>query len=151
MSTAWALGKIGGAKARAALEKRRNSEFPIEMNIRREDNSKIVLISTEPGRVLRPLIVVSNGNSRLTNELMLELEQGNNQKRAGVIKVIKDKLIAIEKSVLKSLETVSDPTHISMTDQSLAIHEGQQNRYSVVELEEDARVVTFSTPAKPTV
>ncbi|MDP3992530.1 MAG: DNA-directed RNA polymerase subunit B, partial [Nanoarchaeota archaeon] len=57
-------------------EKRRHSELPVQMNIRYDGNFQIVVISTEPGRVLRPLIIVDNGNSRLKNEHMVRIEQG---------------------------------------------------------------------------
>jgi len=56
-------------------ERRREDQLPSQLNIRKESNFKIIMISTEPGRVLRPLIIVKNGASKLTNELMVELEQ----------------------------------------------------------------------------
>ncbi len=56
-------------------ERRRNSELPIQMSIRNDKNFEIVLISTEPGRVLRPLIIVENGVSKLKHEHLFELEQ----------------------------------------------------------------------------
>jgi len=57
-------------------EKRRNFELPIQMNIANEDESQVVLISTESGRVLRPLIILENGSSKLKNEHLVQLEQG---------------------------------------------------------------------------
>ena len=57
-------------------EKRRDGELPIQMNIRNDSNFEIVLISTESGRVLRPLIIVENGNPKLRNEHLIQLEQG---------------------------------------------------------------------------
>jgi len=57
-------------------EKRRSDEFPIQMSVRNDPGFKIVLISTEPGRVLRPLIVAENGVSRLKNEHKVQIEQG---------------------------------------------------------------------------
>ncbi len=57
--------------------KRRNNELPIQMNFRNDETLQTVVISTEPGRVLRPLIIVENGISKLTNEHLVELEQGN--------------------------------------------------------------------------
>jgi len=72
---------IGSAKSpdefvKRVKEKRRKGEFPIQMSIRNEPGFKIVLISTEPGRVLRPLIVVENGVSKLKNEHKVQIEQG---------------------------------------------------------------------------
>ena len=60
---------------RTIREKRRRSELPIQMNIRYDGNFQIVTISTEPGRVLRPLIIVENGSSRLKNEHLERIEQ----------------------------------------------------------------------------
>jgi len=57
-------------------DKRRNCELPIQLNIANEDESQVVLISTESGRVLRPLIILENGSSKLKNEHMVQLEQG---------------------------------------------------------------------------
>ncbi|MEJ2267454.1 MAG: DNA-directed RNA polymerase subunit B [Nanoarchaeota archaeon] len=57
-------------------EKRRDSEFPVQMNIRYDDNFEMITISTEPGRVLRPLIIVEDGNPRLKNEHLIQIEQG---------------------------------------------------------------------------
>jgi len=57
-------------------EKRRAGELPTQLNIRDDTGFGMILISTEPGRVLRPLIIVKNGNSKLSNELLIQLEQG---------------------------------------------------------------------------
>ncbi|MFH1326871.1 MAG: DNA-directed RNA polymerase subunit B'' [archaeon] len=56
-------------------EKRRSNELPIELNVRNNKNFQTVLISTEPGRVLRPLIVVEEGAPKLKNEHLIRLEQ----------------------------------------------------------------------------
>jgi len=71
---------IGGVEnpdefSKRIREKRRNNELPIQMNIRNDQNFKMVLISTEAGRVLRPLIVVENGISKLKHEHLVQLEQ----------------------------------------------------------------------------
>jgi DNA-directed RNA polymerase subunit B len=57
-------------------EKRRDGKLPIQLNIRDNENFNIVLISTEPGRVLRPLIILENGSSKLKDEHLIQLEQG---------------------------------------------------------------------------
>jgi DNA-directed RNA polymerase subunit B len=57
-------------------EKRREGKFPIQMNIREDNNFKSIIISTEPGRALRPLIIVDEGISRLKNEHLIKLENG---------------------------------------------------------------------------
>jgi len=57
-------------------EKRRDGELPAQLNVRNNDSSGTVIISTEPGRVLRPLIILENGNPKLKNEHLIQLEQG---------------------------------------------------------------------------
>ena len=57
-------------------EKRRNGELPLQLNIRYDSGFNITTISTEPGRALRPLIIVDKGISRLTKNHLLKLEQG---------------------------------------------------------------------------
>jgi len=73
---------IGSVKAidskefvKKIIEKRRDGEFPLQMNVRHNDDFGTVSISTESGRVLRPLIIVENGTSRLKNEHLVQLEQ----------------------------------------------------------------------------
>jgi len=56
-------------------ERRRNNELPEQMSIRRDEGLQTISISTEPGRVLRPLIVVEEGLSKLKNEHLIQLEQ----------------------------------------------------------------------------
>lgn len=57
-------------------EKRRDSELPIQMSFRDDEGMQTISISTEPGRVLRPLIVVENGNPKLKQEHLVRIEQG---------------------------------------------------------------------------
>ncbi|HLC54068.1 MAG TPA: DNA-directed RNA polymerase subunit B'' [Candidatus Nanoarchaeia archaeon] len=56
-------------------EARRHGEFPPELGIRSKNETGIISVSTEVGRVLRPLIVVKNGASMLRDEHLLMLEQ----------------------------------------------------------------------------
>jgi DNA-directed RNA polymerase subunit B len=55
-------------------EKRRQGFLPIQLSIRDNDKFDMVTISTEPGRVLRPLIIVDNGISRLKEEHLRKLK-----------------------------------------------------------------------------
>ena len=57
-------------------EKRRNAGLPIEMSIRYDKYLNTVLISTEIGRVLRPIIIATDGKSRLTKEHLKLVEEG---------------------------------------------------------------------------
>ena len=54
--------------------KRRTNIFPAQMSIKEDNDYNTVLISTEPGRVLRPLIIVDDGKSRLTAEYLIKIE-----------------------------------------------------------------------------
>ncbi|MEM4325700.1 MAG: DNA-directed RNA polymerase subunit B [Candidatus Pacearchaeota archaeon] len=56
-------------------ERRRKGELPIQANIRYHEDLNMISISTEPGRVLRPLIIVENGVSKLKKEHLLKMEQ----------------------------------------------------------------------------
>ena len=56
--------------------KRRSGNLPIQMSIRDYSKLNAVLISTEPGRVLRPLIIVDNGAARLKSEHKTQIEHG---------------------------------------------------------------------------
>ena len=57
-------------------EKRRTGKLPYELSIRYDKFLNTIIISTEIGRVLRPLIIVENGQSRLKDEHLVLLEQG---------------------------------------------------------------------------
>ncbi len=57
-------------------EKRRAGELPIQLNARNNDDLQHVIISTESGRALRPLIICENGASKLKNEDLVQIEQG---------------------------------------------------------------------------
>ena len=99
-------------------EKRRDGQLPVQMNIRNDDSFEIVLISTEPGRVLRPLIIVENGNPRLKNEHLIQLEQGelewNDLIKKGIIEYLD---ASEEENALVSLyeeEVTSEHTHLEI-------------------------------------
>ncbi|MBU4308811.1 MAG: DNA-directed RNA polymerase subunit B [Nanoarchaeota archaeon] len=99
-------------------EKRRNCELPIQLNVANEDESQVVLISTESGRVLRPLIILENGASKLKNEHLVQLEQGeidwNYLVNKGFIEYLD---AAEEENALVSLyeeEVTSEHTHLEI-------------------------------------
>ncbi|MBT3405086.1 DNA-directed RNA polymerase subunit B [archaeon] len=56
-------------------EKRRSGTLPLQLNISYNNGLHIVIISTEPGRALRPLIIVDNGIPRLKHEHLIQIEQ----------------------------------------------------------------------------
>jgi DNA-directed RNA polymerase subunit B len=99
-------------------EERREGKLPIQMNIRKDDNFGMILISTEPGRVLRPLIIVENGNPKLKNEHLVQVEQGNlawkDLIRLGIIEYLdaseeENSLIALYEE-----EVTPDHTHLEI-------------------------------------
>src|SRR3972149_3698188 len=59
-----------------AREMRREGKLPYQLNIKDDESFQNVIISTEPGRVLRPVIIIENGTSRLKNEYLVQLENG---------------------------------------------------------------------------
>lgn len=72
------IGSVKNAEefTRRVREKRRTGEFPVQMSVRNDNGFNIVFISTEPGRVLRPVIIAEKGISRLKNEHKLQIENG---------------------------------------------------------------------------
>jgi DNA-directed RNA polymerase subunit B len=61
--------------AESVREKRREGQLPRQMSVRDYPDFESVLISTEAGRALRPMIIADGGVSRLKNEHLLQLEQ----------------------------------------------------------------------------
>jgi len=57
-------------------DRRRNNELPSQLSINKNNGLQTISISTEPGRALRPLIIVKNGASKLNSEYLIKLEQG---------------------------------------------------------------------------
>ncbi len=55
---------------------KRSGEFPREMSVRHDYLLDQITISTEVGRVLRPLIIVEDGASKLKDEHIIELGEG---------------------------------------------------------------------------
>ncbi|MDP3026739.1 MAG: DNA-directed RNA polymerase subunit B [Nanoarchaeota archaeon] len=58
-------------------EKRRKTELPLELSIRYNSALDNVLLSTEVGRVMRPLIILDNGKPRVTEEHLSLLKDGS--------------------------------------------------------------------------
>jgi len=73
-------------------EERRKNSLPIELSVRLDKTTGTIYISTEVGRVLRPLIIVENGKSRLGEEHFKLLEEGkiswNNLLEQGIIEYL---------------------------------------------------------------
>jgi len=71
------LGNIEDAKTFSTeLRKlRRIGDLPSQLSVNYNKGLQRIAISTEAGRVLRPLIIVENGISKMTDEILLSLEQ----------------------------------------------------------------------------
>jgi DNA-directed RNA polymerase subunit B len=99
-------------------ETRREGKLPHQLNIRDDDGFRIVLVSTEPGRVLRPAIIIENGTPRLKNEHLVQLEQGelkwDDMIRMGIIEYLD---AAEEENCLVALyeeEITPEHTHLEI-------------------------------------
>lgn len=97
-------------------EQRRDGNLPLQMSIKDDVNFQMVVISVEPGRVLRPLIIVENGAPKLTNQHLIQLEQGqlswNDLVEKGIIEYLD---AAEEENALVSLckeEITPEHTHL---------------------------------------
>ncbi len=55
---------------------RREGKLPMEMNFKLDKDYEMVVINSEPGRALRPLIIVENGKAKLTKDMIKSLENG---------------------------------------------------------------------------
>jgi DNA-directed RNA polymerase subunit B len=75
----------GGGFAAKIRERRRRGELPLQMNVKNDADFRTVIISTEPGRALRPLIISDNGVPRVTREHLEKLE-GNEMSWNDLIK-----------------------------------------------------------------
>ncbi len=99
-------------------EMRRNRKLPTELSVRYDRFMDNVIISSEVGRVLRPLIIVDNGKSRMSDEHLLLLEQDKLQWKDLVSQGIIEYLDASEEeNALVSLtpeEITPDHTHLEV-------------------------------------
>ncbi len=95
-------------------EERRKANLPIELSIRIDKSSNTLHISNDYGRVLRPLIIVENGLTRLTNEHEKLLEEGkltwNDLLNQGIVEYLdaseeENALIALNKEELTPQHT----------------------------------------------
>lgn len=104
-------------------EKRRNNELPIQMSIRHDANLQNIIVSTEPGRVLRPLIIIENSASKLKDGHLIRIEQGelnwSELIREGIIEYLD---ASEEESALVALnegEITSEHTHLEIDNMDL--------------------------------
>lgn len=115
------VGSVNNAEefATRIREKRRAGELPIQMNVRYDKNFGNVLISTEPGRVLRPVVIVdNNGVSRLKPEHLVGIEQNELKWKDLVEKGIIEYLDASEEEsalvALNEEDLTGEHTHLEI-------------------------------------
>ena len=104
-------------------EKRRKGELPVELSIRMDNAVNNIFLSTEIGRVMRPLIIVENGKLKLTGE-HLELLRKDNLKWDDLIKngIIEYLDAAEEENALVALEQKdinNESTHLEIDKMDL--------------------------------
>lgn len=104
-------------------QKRRSNELPSQMSIKHDVNFELISISIERGRVLRPLIIVENSVSKLTDEYLIQLEQGELQWRDLIEQGIIEYLDAAEEEnalvALYKEELTSEHTHLEVDTMDL--------------------------------
>lgn len=119
------IGNVGNSKEfiKNLKEKRRNDELPPEINVRYDAVFNLISISTEPGRVLRPLIIVEEGIPKLKDEHLIELEQGtinwNDLVKKGLVEYLD---AAEEENSLTALypqEVTQEHTHLEIDPMDL--------------------------------
>ena len=73
------IGVVDSAEdfTNAIREERRKGGLPMEMSIKFDEFLDTIFLSTEIGRVLRPLIIVDNGKPRLKQEHLKMIEKGS--------------------------------------------------------------------------
>ena len=119
------IGTVDDGKkfAKQIREKRRENLLPVQMSFREDEGIKTIYISTESGRVLRPLIIVENGAPKLKSEHLVQIEQGElgwkDLIEKGIIEYID---AAEEENALVSLSEenlTSEHTHLEIDPVSL--------------------------------
>jgi DNA-directed RNA polymerase subunit B len=99
-------------------DRRRKTDLPEEMSIRFDRTLGTVFLSTEVGRVLRPLIIVDNGKPRLKKEYLEVIEQGSLTWQDMVSKGIIEYLDAAEEEdalvALNENDLSEENTHIEV-------------------------------------
>jgi len=103
---------------REIKERRRNTELPEQLSIRYDKQLDTIIISTEIGRVLRPLIIVENAESRLTDNQLEEVKEGkmswNDLVGQGIIEYVdaaeeENSLVAYNKE-----QIINESTHLEI-------------------------------------
>jgi len=119
------IGSVKNADdfVRKIKENRREGKLPIQLNARNDRSLEVVNISTEPGRTLRPLIIVEDGNPKLKSEHLIQIEQNemtwDDLIQKGIIEYLdaaeeENSLVALYKE-----EITPEHTHLEIDDMDL--------------------------------
>ncbi len=99
-------------------EKRRNGELPPEVGIKYDNTTNIIFLTTDVGRVLRPLIIVKDGDQKLKEEHIKALSRNelnwNDLINLGIIEYVD---AAEEDNLLVAIsadELTSEHTHLEI-------------------------------------
>jgi len=99
-------------------DKRRGSQLPQEMGIRYDESNDQIFITTETGRVIRPLLVVKNGELLLKDEHLDMLKEGKLAFQDLVKQGLLEYLDAAEEEnaliALKKEDITSEHTHLEV-------------------------------------
>jgi len=104
-------------------KRRREGKLSNEINIAYLPNLKEIRINTDAGRVRRPLIILENGRSKLTEEVLNKLDKGelhwNDLIKQGIIEYIDAEeedtiLVALEESKVTTAHTHLELTPLSI-------------------------------------
>ncbi|MCA9487584.1 MAG: DNA-directed RNA polymerase subunit B'' [Nanoarchaeota archaeon] len=98
--------------------KRRERELPEQLSVRKDEGLQAISISSEAGRTLRPLIIVDEGVSRMKDEYLIQLEQGEIRWRDLVEKGVIEYIDAAEEEealvALFDEDITSEHTHLEI-------------------------------------
>ena len=104
-------------------EKRRKGELSEQMSVRDYSEFQTVILSTEPGRVLRPLIIVRNGIPRMTDQHLVQIELGELKWEDLIAQGIIEYLDAAEEEnalvALRKEDLATDNTHLEIDSMDL--------------------------------
>jgi len=108
------IGVIDNGKefAKKLREKRRQGELPLELSIRYNAQLNNIVLSTEVGRVMRPLIIIENGKSKLTEE-HLNLVKDRSLKWNDLIK----------NGIIEYLDTAEEENSLTALEEKHVTHE----------------------------
>ena len=104
-------------------EMRRRSEVPVELSVRHDKDIETIILTTETGRILRPLIIIKDGISLLREEHLTELMENRKTFKDLITAGIIEYLDAAEEddSLVAMISEDITPEHTHMEIDSIAM------------------------------